>query len=150
MRTTHTACRSTILTSRERYQREAFAYFKTQYPEVEIGSVGTALLSMPTPPRSPSPGESVSPQNSLDSQSGLPESGAIDLTEGPEKTATSPSPQAAAKKQRVGGGRQGTLNAFARSAQNHVRPASDSADRGSSAQPAAAAQPAGTKVCFHP
>jgi hypothetical protein len=67
---------------------------------------------MPTPPTSPCPGESVSPPDSPDSQSGLPESGAIDLTESPEKTATSPSPQAAARKQRIGGGRQKTLERF--------------------------------------
>jgi hypothetical protein len=55
-----------------------------------------------------------------------------------EKTA-----RPSSKTRAVGGSsRQGTLKAFARSAQNHVRPASDSAVRGSSAQPAADAQPA--------
>jgi hypothetical protein len=44
MRTTRTACRSTILTRRERYQREAFAYFRTQFPEVEIDSVRITLF----------------------------------------------------------------------------------------------------------
>jgi hypothetical protein len=110
----------TVLTSRQRYQREALKYFSIKYPEIEISAEGRTLLSMPTPPPSPPPGFQSPPQSRIDvSDSDV--LGAIDLA---RSSQCSPSPRQAPKKQKIGGGRQGTLASYVQSDQNRVRPAS--------------------------
>jgi hypothetical protein len=101
----------TVLTSRQRYQREALKYFSIEYPEIEISAEGRILLSMPTPPPSPPPGFQSPPQSPID----LSDSEVLEIARSSE---SSPSPRQAPKKQKIGGGRQETLASYVQS--DHV------------------------------
>jgi hypothetical protein len=104
----------TVLTSRQRYQREALKYFSIEYPEIEIIAEGRILLSMPTPPPSPPPGFQSPPQSPID----LSDSEVLNAIDLARSSESSPPPRQAPKKQKIGGGRQGTLASYVQS--DHV------------------------------
>jgi hypothetical protein len=137
------------MTDRDRYRREAYAFFREYDPEVEIGPIGRSLLNMPTPPLPPS-GAPHSPSASSEAQPASSpeiiaspqesgEAGAIDLTDSPVQTSPL-ARQAASRKRKTGAGQQGTLEGFFGSDRNTVRPASLPA-RGDTAQAAAPQAP---------